>query len=441
MEMLDKYDIYFSVDDEYYEKYNDIIEDIFNNDNLNYDLNDPHILNILGLYYQYVMRCEHESLKYFNMAIKLKNTNAMINLAKYYTKIDVEEFEEEIEDLYLMAIELNDIDAMYDFGRYYYNNHHYFRAEKYLLMAGELNHIKSLHLLAHHNSYVLANYHKANKYLLKAVELKSTHAMIRLARFYRYAVCDYDEMKKYLLMAIELNDTDAMIFLAGFYRDENNYEEMKKYYLMVIDLYNTVKNVKNIKNFNDIHNIKNIKYNCDVSFKKLYHYYTFVIKNIDEMKELLLHHIELNNTYAMNCLSEYYEIIRNYDEMKKYLLMAVELEDTIAIDKLAKYYENERNYDEMKKYYLLNIKLNDFNYCYNSLQKLLEYFTPDYTQHYLLKPIKSRVAIEKVKQLEKGKFLGVKIFRNLTEYVFDPQRLLKLCNIYNVEMHDYMDII
>ena len=37
--------------------------------------------------------------------------------------------------------------------------------------------------------------------------------------------------------------------------------------------------------------------------------------------------------------------------------------------------------------------------------------------------------------------LGNKIFKELTEYCFHPQRLLRLCNIYNIEMTDYMDII
>ena len=64
-----------------------------------------------------------------------------------------------------------------------------------------------------------------------------------------------------------------------------------------------------------------------------------------------------------------------------------------------------------------------------------------YMQHYLLRQINSTIAIEKVKELEENNFLGVKIFKELTEYCFNPQRLLKLCNIYGIELNDYMDII
>ena len=44
-------------------------------------------------------------------------------------------------------------------------------------------------------------------------------------------------------------------------------------------------------------------------------------------------------------------------------------------------------------------------------------------------------------KLEKTYFLGIIIFKELTEYCFHPQRLLRLCHIYNVEMNDYIDII
>ena len=90
----------------------------------------------------------------------------------------------------------------------------------------------------------------------------------------------------------------------------------------------------------------------------------------------------------------------------------------------------------MKKYYLMAVKLNNEH----SLNNLYNYYN-SYLQHYLLRHINSTIAIEKIKKLEKNNFLGVKIFKELTEYCFNPQRLLKLCNIYNVELNDYMDMI
>ena len=50
MEIISKtYSIKIDVE---YKTYENIIIDIFKNDNLNYNLNDGKILNILGLYYQ-----------------------------------------------------------------------------------------------------------------------------------------------------------------------------------------------------------------------------------------------------------------------------------------------------------------------------------------------------------------------------------------------------
>ena len=114
-----------------------------------------------------------------------------------------------------------------------------------------------------------------------------------------------------------------------------------------------------------------------------------------------------------------------------------DLTDKNILNIIGLYYRFKiKNYDEMKKYYLMAIK---FNCKYSSF-----YLHPSYEKeilHYLLRQINSMVAIEIVKRLEENNFLGVKIFKELTEYCFNPQRLLKLCNIYNVELNDYMDFI
>ena len=123
--------------------------------------------------------------------------------------------------------------------------------------------------------------------------------------------------------------------------------------------------------------------------------------------------------------------------MKKYYLMAIESKNINAMNNLGYYYQTiEKKDDEMKKYYLMAIKLNN-EY---SLNNLCMYYN-SYLQHYLLRQINSTIAIEKIKKLEKNNFLGVKIFKELTEYCFNPQRLLRLCNIYNIELNDYMNFI
>ena len=198
---------------------------------------------------------------------------------------------------------------------------------------------------------------------------------------YQYKIKNYDEMKKYYLMAIELKNEKSMNNLANYYYDQKNYDEMKKYYLMSI---------------------------------------------------------ELNNSTAMNNFGYYYQTIeKNYDEMKKYYLMSIELNNARSMYNLGNYYRDvEKNYDEMKKYYLMAIKLNNAV----SMCNLCDYYK-SYLQHHLLRQINSTIAIDRIKQLEKNNFLGVKIFEELTKYCFNPQRLLRLCNIYEIRFNEYMDII
>ena len=99
-----------------------------------------------------------------------------------------------------------------------------------------------------------------------------------------------------------------------------------------------------------------------------------------------------------------YETCKNYIKMNKYFSMAIKLENERALEQLCNYHEN-------------------------------------YMQHYLLRQINSKIAIEKIEELEENNFLGSKIFKELTEYCFNPQRLLRFCNIYDIELNEYMDII
>ena len=104
MEKINKlYGINFDV--EYYKDYIDIILDIFDNDNLNYDLTDDKILTIIGLYYKCKIKNYDKMEKYYLMAIELNNCRAMHNLGYNYQFI--EENYDEMKKYYLMAIKLN----------------------------------------------------------------------------------------------------------------------------------------------------------------------------------------------------------------------------------------------------------------------------------------------------------------------------------------------
>ena len=85
----------------------------------------------------------------------------------------------------------------------------------------------------------------------------------------------------------------------------------------------------------------------------------------------------------------------------------------------------------------MGINLND-DLC---LKYLCKFYKNIEIQYYLLGQINSKISIKKIKELKKNNFLGVKIFKELTKYCFNPQRLLKLCNIYKIEFDNYMDMI
>ena len=88
--------------DEYYKDYIDIIVDIFDNDNLNYDLTDKNILNFIGLYYECKIKNYDKMKKYYLITIELNSSHALTNLGYYYQDIEINY--DEMKKYYLMAI-------------------------------------------------------------------------------------------------------------------------------------------------------------------------------------------------------------------------------------------------------------------------------------------------------------------------------------------------
>ena len=252
--------------DDKYCKYEKIILDIFNNGNLNYDLNDGNILNIIGLYYEKNKNYK-EMEAYFIIASRLDNTDAMNNLGLYYNKIE-----------------------------------DYERMKKYYLMALEKKSLKinNLCVLGHYYQTVEFDFDKMKLYYLMAIELKSKDAMFNMAIYYQFVNYEPNEMKKYYLMAIELDDDEAMYYLGCYYQSiEKNYYEMKKYYLMAIEL-NNENALINICNFYDIE----IQYHLLKKCKSL------IAQN--KIKEL-----EKNIFFSVNFFREFIEYYYNPNRLLK----------------------------------------------------------------------------------------------------------------------------
>ena len=170
-----KYDVTF---DDTYKSYKNIIFDIFDNNNINYDLNDSKILNILGIYYELKMENYDEMKKYYLMAIELNNVEAMYNLGFYYQYI--EKNYDEMKKYYLRAIKLNNVDSMFELGYYYKSiEKNYSKMKKYFLMVVEFNNI-------------------ANK-------LNNIYAIIQLNNYYRF------KEKKYSLCLEYKNSKSSFI--------------------------------------------------------------------------------------------------------------------------------------------------------------------------------------------------------------------------------------
>jgi len=160
-----------------------------------------------------------------------------------YVKIENENSLEKIYNLFKNNIfkePSTDIEYFY-YGVYYqYTEKNYDLMKKYYLMAIELNNSNAMYYLALYYQYIENNYELMKKYYLMAIELNNSDAMDNLAHFYDTFEKNYDLMKKYYLMAIELNHSDAMNNLAFYYQlTEKNYDLMKKYYLMAIELNNS----------------------------------------------------------------------------------------------------------------------------------------------------------------------------------------------------------
>jgi len=216
------------------------IVDLFNHGESSMETNSSDSKKLFwnGTYYQYVEKDYKKMKKYYEMAIDLKNANAMNNLGGYYHM--VEKDYEKMKKYYLMSIDLKNANAMNNLGGYYYMvEKDYEKMKIYYFMAIELKFASAMFNLGRYYHTVETDYEKMKEYYGMAIDLKDAIAMANLGSYYQFVKIDYEKMKKYYGMAIELKDATAMGGLGYYYQTvENDYEKMKKYYLMAIELNN-----------------------------------------------------------------------------------------------------------------------------------------------------------------------------------------------------------
>ena len=223
----------------------------------------------------------------------------------------------------------------------------------------------------------------------------------------------YDEMM--LRYWNECENSRTTLYLGKYYYDKCNYEKMKKYYL------------------------KSINFGNSEAMNNLGYYYQHKEHNPVKMEYFYKQAIILGNVEAMFNYGYYFYLNKQYNNMKLYFLMAIELNHIDAMFNLAYYYEyKEKNDEKMRKYYLLGIENNSIQ-CLTRFEWIFQKNIE--IKHFLLKKCESIIAINKIKELEKINFNGIKIFKELIEYCFNPQRLLKLCDYYDIELYEYIDIV
>ena len=180
-----------------YEKYENIMYDIFINNNIK-ETTNHYILNIIGLYYRNIKIDYLTANKYFLESINQGNYSvAMVNLGHYYQ--DIEKDYEQMKKYYQMAIDLNNSEAMSNLGFYYEDvEKDYFQMEKYYQMAIKLGNACAMHNLAYFYEDI-KNYDEMKKYYLMAIDKgKHPNSIYNLCNYFINKEYNYDEAIKWL---------------------------------------------------------------------------------------------------------------------------------------------------------------------------------------------------------------------------------------------------
>ena len=119
-EITTKYKLNLFTTDDYYLANSVIIINIFNSKKLKqkyYHSTNSKILNIIGLYYQYVKLNYIKAVRFYKRSIAKNDSYAMINLAYYYEDIELNYIL--MKKYYLIAIKADNSDAINNLAYYY----------------------------------------------------------------------------------------------------------------------------------------------------------------------------------------------------------------------------------------------------------------------------------------------------------------------------------
>uniref|UniRef100_A0A6C0H6C5 RING-type domain-containing protein n=1 Tax=viral metagenome TaxID=1070528 RepID=A0A6C0H6C5_9ZZZZ len=246
---------------------------IFNSSELkeeDYDLNDSNVLNIIGIYYRHVKKDNENAKKYYLIAIEKENEDAMYNIGYLYDK---EKDYENAKKYYLMAIVKGNTSALNNLGNLYYDKKDYENAKKYYLIAIEKGNDSAMNNLGLLYYKVEKDYENAKKYYLMSAEKGNNDAMNNLGSLYYNIEKDNENAKKYWLMAIEKGNESAMNNIKQIMNKIELYLCLKEIENKTELVENEIKKLKKVKKVNEYENkliyfdgLNNIK-NCEICFE------------------------------------------------------------------------------------------------------------------------------------------------------------------------------
>ncbi len=125
------------------------------------------------------------------------------------------------------------------------------KSEKYLLMAVENQDVYAMFGLGLLYKNEFKDFKKAEKYYLMAIENKYVDAMFNLSVIYHVELKDFEKAEKYYLMATENKHVGAMYNLSLIYIEHNKkYKEAVKYFSLFLYSIDNISNEQNyITNF------------------------------------------------------------------------------------------------------------------------------------------------------------------------------------------------
>lgn len=241
-------------------KYNENLLQIFNSDansntntNTNtielikYDLTNPIILFIIGLYYQHVKKNNSEMVIYYKKSAELGNIAASYNLAIYYHYTDCHY--KEATKHYLIILNspktplILRIKTMFNLGffqqkidkNYLMMKKYYFELLDLINNSDDIMRLTTTSTNTNQNQSTPTN----DPYIYASMKKIKSATTFNLGHYYQYIEPNYILMKRYYSIAINLFNSKAANNLSLYYQNiEYNHLLMEKYYIKGIQLGN-----------------------------------------------------------------------------------------------------------------------------------------------------------------------------------------------------------